>query len=87
MTIITIVALLVLAVALVLRDIMAEIDRMRQRSSTDAMTGLLNRATFEEAASTQLRTAGIWSTPMPPRSMKTPLALHARAAVTAVVGL
>lgn len=57
-TIITIVALLVLAVALVLRDIMAEIDRMRQRSSTDAMTGLLNRATFEEAASTQLRTAG-----------------------------
>jgi diguanylate cyclase (GGDEF)-like protein len=56
--IITIVALLVLAVALVLRDIMAEIDRMRHRSSTDAMTGLLNRATFEEAASTQLRAAG-----------------------------
>ena len=57
-TIITIVALLVLAIALVLRDIMAEIDRMRERSSTDAMTGLLNRATFEEAAATRLRAAG-----------------------------
>ena len=57
-TIITIVALLVLAVALVLRDILAEINRMRERSSTDAMTGLLNRATFEETASTRLQAAG-----------------------------
>ena len=57
-TIITIVALLVLAIALVLRDIFAEFNRMRERSSTDAMTGLLNRATFEETASTRLRTAG-----------------------------
>jgi diguanylate cyclase (GGDEF)-like protein len=53
-TIITIVALLILAVALVLRDILAEIDRMRERSSTDAMTGLLNRVTFEETASAHL---------------------------------
>lgn len=53
-TLITIVALLVLAVALVLRDILAELDRMRERSSTDAMTGLLNRVTFEETASAHL---------------------------------
>jgi diguanylate cyclase (GGDEF)-like protein len=57
-TLVTIVALLVLAVALVLRDILAEIGHMRERSSTDAMTGLLNRVTFEETASAQLRSAG-----------------------------
>lgn len=45
-----IIALVALAVALILRDVMAEFDRMRRRSSTDAMTGLLNRVTFEETA-------------------------------------
>lgn len=51
---ITVLALLALAFTLVLRDILAELDRMRQRSSIDAMTGLLNRATFEETASALL---------------------------------
>ncbi|MEO8685911.1 MAG: hypothetical protein ABI414_13855, partial [Devosia sp.] len=41
-TLITVMALLTLAIALVLRDILAELDRMRERSTTDAMTGLLN---------------------------------------------
>ncbi|MEO5805962.1 GGDEF domain-containing protein [Devosia sp.] len=49
-TLITVVALLAMAVALVLRDMLTELDRMRERSRIDAMTGLLNRATFEEAA-------------------------------------
>lgn len=50
MTLIVIGALLILAGTLVLRDILAELERMRERSTTDAMTGLLNRATFEETA-------------------------------------
>ena len=54
-TLITIAALLALAVALILRDMLAEFDRMRERSTTDAMTGLLNRVTFEEAAAAVLR--------------------------------
>ena len=53
-TLITIAALLALAVALILRDMLAEFDRMRERSTTDAMTGLLNRVTFEEAAAAVL---------------------------------
>ena len=53
-TLITIAALLALAVALVLRDMLAEFDRMRERSTTDAMTGLLNRVTFEERAAALL---------------------------------
>jgi diguanylate cyclase (GGDEF)-like protein len=57
-TLITIAALLALAGALVLRTMLAELDRMRERSSTDAMTGLLNRATFEEAAAARLAETG-----------------------------
>jgi diguanylate cyclase (GGDEF)-like protein len=57
-TLITIAALLALAVALILRDMLAEFDRMRERSTTDAMTGLLNRVTFEEAAAAQLDEPG-----------------------------
>ena len=53
-TLITIAALLALAVALILRDMLAEFDRMRERSTTDAMTGLLNRVTFEERAAAML---------------------------------
>lgn len=49
-TLITIGALVVLAGALVLHNLMRELHLMRRRSSTDAMTGLLNRATFEETA-------------------------------------
>lgn len=49
-TLLTVVALLALATALVLRDILAELDRMRHRSTTDAMTGLLNRDAFGETA-------------------------------------
>jgi diguanylate cyclase (GGDEF)-like protein len=58
-TLITIVALLVLAGALVLRTVLAELGRMRERSSTDAMTGLLNRVTFEETAATCLEDASM----------------------------
>ncbi|MET0438561.1 MAG: GGDEF domain-containing protein [Devosia sp.] len=54
-TLITVVALLALAIALVLRDMLTELDRMRERSTTDAMTGLLNRVTFEETAAALLR--------------------------------
>ncbi|WP_332687168.1 GGDEF domain-containing protein [Devosia sp.] len=54
-TLFTVVALLALAVALVLRHVLAELNRMRERSTTDAMTGLLNRAAFEEAAAARLR--------------------------------
>lgn len=57
-TLLTVVALLALATALVLRDILAEMGRMRLRSTTDAMTGLLNRAAFEEAAAAMLRQPG-----------------------------
>jgi diguanylate cyclase (GGDEF)-like protein len=53
-TLVMIAALLALAVALVLRDLLAELDRMRERSTIDGMTGLLNRATFEEAATALL---------------------------------
>lgn len=60
-TLIVIGALLVLAVALVLRDLLAELERMRQRSTTDAMTGLLNRATFDEAATALLAEARPYS--------------------------
>jgi diguanylate cyclase (GGDEF)-like protein len=58
LTLITIVTLLGLAIALVLRDLLTELDRMRQRSSIDAMTGLLNRATFEDTAAALLRQTG-----------------------------
>jgi diguanylate cyclase (GGDEF)-like protein len=58
-TLITIMALLVLAGALVLRTVLAELARMRERSSTDAMTGLLNRVTFEEAAASRLEDASL----------------------------
>lgn len=58
-TLITLAALLVLAVALVLRNVMAELNRMRERSTTDAMTGLLNRVTFEEAAALRLGETGL----------------------------
>lgn len=54
-TLITVVALLALAIALVLRDMLTELERMRERSTTDAMTGLLNRVTFEETAAVLLR--------------------------------
>jgi diguanylate cyclase (GGDEF)-like protein len=57
-TLITVVALLALAIALVLRDMLSELDRMRERSTTDAMTGLLNRVTFEETAAALLREPG-----------------------------
>lgn len=57
-TLITVVALLAMAIALVMRDMLSELDRMRERSSIDAMTGLLNRATFEETAVGLLRAAG-----------------------------
>lgn len=49
-TLVTIGALLGLAIALVLRDLLASLRRMRERSTTDALTGLLNRATFDEKA-------------------------------------
>lgn len=58
-TLITLAALLVLAVALVLRNVMAELNRLRERSTTDAMTGLLNRVTFEEAAALRLGETGL----------------------------
>ncbi|WP_338721437.1 GGDEF domain-containing protein [Devosia sp. XK-2] len=54
---ITIAALLGLAVALVLRDLLVRISHMHERSTTDAMTGLLNRATFEEKAHELLASA------------------------------
>lgn len=54
---VTIVALLALAATLVLRNVLSELARMRERSSTDAMTGLLNRVTFEEAATALCRTS------------------------------
>ena len=54
----TIVALLALAITLVLRDVLAELARMRERSTLDAMTGLLNRVTFEETAAALLREPG-----------------------------
>lgn len=57
-TLVTVVALLAMAIALVIRDMLSELDRMRERSSIDAMTGLLNRATFEETAAILLRDAG-----------------------------
>lgn len=57
-TLITVVALLALAIALVLRDMLSELERMRERSTTDAMTGLLNRVTFEETAAALLREPG-----------------------------
>lgn len=63
-TLVMMAALLALAVALVLRDLLAEIERMRERSTTDGMTGLLNRATFEEAATTALRKTSIQPTVM-----------------------
>lgn len=53
-TLIIVATLLALAIALVLRDMLAEFARMRERSTTDAMTGLLNRVTFEEAATALL---------------------------------
>lgn len=53
-TLITVSGLLALAIALVLRDVLAEFARMRERSTTDAMTGLLNRVTFEEGATAVL---------------------------------
>lgn len=46
----TIVALLALALVLVLRDVLASVEHMRERSTTDFLTGLLNRATFDERA-------------------------------------
>lgn len=49
-SLITIAALVLLAGVLVLREVKGEMDRMRQRSSTDAMSGLLNRQTFEDVA-------------------------------------
>ena len=52
----TIGALLALALVLVLRDVLATIDHMRERSTTDAMTGLLNRATFDDRARELLST-------------------------------
>lgn len=57
-TLLMVMALLALAIALVLRDVLTELDRMRERSSVDGMTGLLNRATFEEAAAALLRETG-----------------------------
>jgi diguanylate cyclase (GGDEF)-like protein len=51
---ITMAALLGLALVLVLRDLLAAHNRMRERSTTDAMTGLLNRATFDEQAAAVL---------------------------------
>nr|WP_295889453.1 GGDEF domain-containing protein [uncultured Devosia sp.] len=53
-TFITVAALLALAAILVLRNVLTELSRMRERSTTDAMTGLLNRVTFEEAATLRL---------------------------------
>lgn len=50
----TIAALLGLAAALVLRDLLASVRDMRERSTTDGLTGLLNRATFDEQARTLL---------------------------------
>lgn len=58
-TLITVVALLAMAIALVLRDMLTELDRMRERSSIDPMTGLLNRATFQETASALLRETSV----------------------------
>lgn len=49
-TLITIAALVLLAGVLVLRELKGEMDRMRKRSSTDALSGLLNRQSFEDAA-------------------------------------
>jgi len=53
----TIGALLVLAAVLVLRDVLANIRQMHERSTTDAMTSLLNRATFDERAKALLSTS------------------------------
>ncbi len=46
----TIITMVVLAIALILRISLTAVNRMRERSTTDAMTGLLNRATFDERA-------------------------------------
>jgi len=58
-TLITVFALLALAVALVLRNVLSQLGHMRERSTTDAMTGLLNRVTFEEAAAARLEEVGM----------------------------
>lgn len=58
-TLITVAALLALAAILVLRNVLSELNRMRERSTTDAMTGLLNRVTFEEAAAQRLGEASL----------------------------
>ncbi len=46
----TILILVGLAIVLILRISLKAVDQMRERSTTDAMTGLLNRATFDERA-------------------------------------
>jgi diguanylate cyclase (GGDEF)-like protein len=58
-TLITVFALLALAIALVLRHVLSQLGQMRERSTTDAMTGLLNRVTFEEAAAARLEEVGM----------------------------
>jgi len=53
----SITALLALAVALSLRDGLRLLGQMHERSTTDPMTGLLNRATFDEQAGRLFGTA------------------------------
>lgn len=50
MSVSTIMLMLAMAVALYLRAALTVFKRVRQRSMTDALTGLLNRATFDERA-------------------------------------
>jgi diguanylate cyclase (GGDEF)-like protein len=50
LSLVTILLMVALALALVLRISLAAVGLMRVRSSTDVMTGLLNRATFDERA-------------------------------------
>ena len=54
---ITLAAILGLALVLVLRDVLKRVHDLQQRSTTDGMTGLLNRATFDDEANLLLQSA------------------------------
>lgn len=54
---ITLAAVLGLALVLVLRDVLSRVRDLQEKSTTDGMTGLLNRATFDEEATTLLQGA------------------------------
>ncbi len=58
MSLTTILTMIVLAIALILRMSFATINRMQERSNIDALSGLLNRATFDEQAGAALHAPG-----------------------------